>query len=265
MKRKVLIKIMIIILFLTLITGGNVKAVYQSTPYTQENPSSQTWDNWLNNMRTMETTGGAMGLNETLNGTTATSESNNLDVHMMKGTEYGAIAILSASGYGNINNTQKPETSTADTAAENKTGVYYNYNNWEFTACIAAQEVGSSFSRYWDKYNTLGLRGMSPSQTWHGGSAGKAFGSGYLYKHYLDNHGTLLINVQSHNITGRVGTRLAAGYNGIFSYYWDAKGNGYADNGWAGGSWADFIHYEGPYYSSHSFYARGAAVNMSGI
>ena len=56
--------------------------------------------------RTMEQAGGSMGLAETLNADLTSKESNNMDVHMMRSTEYGAIAILSASGYGNPSNAQ---------------------------------------------------------------------------------------------------------------------------------------------------------------
>lgn len=38
-----------------------------------------------------------MGLDETFNADLTSKESNNIDVHMMRSTEYGAIAILSAS------------------------------------------------------------------------------------------------------------------------------------------------------------------------
>lgn len=267
MKRKTLIKIVLIIIISMLLCTGNVKAVYQSTPYTYQNPKTQTWDAWLTSVRTTETTGGAMGLTETLDGVNATSESNNIDVHMAKGTEYGAAAILSASGYGNLNNTNKPETSTADTAAENKTGVYYNYNEWEFTACIAAQEVGSSFSRYWDKYNTLGLRGMSPSSSWHGGSPGIGFNSAGLYDRiYFNSSYGYYIN-RSAAERGKVATRLSVGKNGIFTYNWDAKGDGYERGGVISrpGNGTDGHYYAGTYYSAHSFYARGAAINMTGV
>ena len=81
--------------------------------------------NWLIEIRQMESLGGTLGLTETINTTTLlpTSESNNLDIHMEKNTEYGAIAILSASSYGNPNKINDGQTSTG-----NKTGIVFNGN-----------------------------------------------------------------------------------------------------------------------------------------
>ena len=50
---------------------------------------------------------------------------------MMRSTEYGAIAILSASGYGNP---QTLQNSAVKTTTGNKTGVYFTGNNWEWVA-----------------------------------------------------------------------------------------------------------------------------------
>ena len=49
----------------------------------------------------------------------------------MRSTEYGAIAILSASGYGNP---QTLQNSAVKTTTGNKTGVYFTGNNWEWVA-----------------------------------------------------------------------------------------------------------------------------------
>ena len=185
MKKSIFIKIILIILFLVIISAGNVNAMYQSTPYTHQNPALKTWDTWQTSIRQMETENQVMGLTETLNGTNATSASNNIDVHMMKGTEYYAISILSASMYGNPNNTTKPATSTSDSATTNKSGIYYNYDNWEFLATRTAEGSGSTFSKYWDKYNTLNLKGLSPASTYHGGSAGATIDNSDIY----DFHG----------------------------------------------------------------------------
>ncbi len=79
--------------------------------------------------RTMEQAGGSMGLAETLNADLTSKESNNIDVHVMRSTEYGAIAILSASGYGNPSNAQAQQQQTG-----NNTGVILNTNNkWEYS------------------------------------------------------------------------------------------------------------------------------------
>lgn len=63
-------------------------------------------DNWILNIRKMEETGGTLGLTDRINTTnlsSTASESNNLDIHLQKNTEFGAMAILSASSYGNQN------------------------------------------------------------------------------------------------------------------------------------------------------------------
>ena len=111
---------------------GQVKAALQSNPNTQYktvyNPTT-----WMTQIRQIETSGNAMGLSETLDTTSliATSESNGIDVHMMKSTEYGAIAILSASGYGNP---QTLQSSSVKTTTGNKTGIYFSGSNWEWVA-----------------------------------------------------------------------------------------------------------------------------------
>ena len=104
--KKILSKIFIIICVIGLIavtlSSSKVQAAIQSNPNTYYTKIT-TAINWMSYFRNMEKVGGALGLSETIDGTTmlATSESNNLDSHMIKSTEYGAIAILSASGYGN--------------------------------------------------------------------------------------------------------------------------------------------------------------------
>lgn len=130
---------------------GQVKAALQSNPNTQYktqyNPTT-----WMTQIRQIETSGNAMGLSETLNSDlTSSSESNGIDVHMMKSTEYGAIAILSASGYGNP---QTLQSSSVKTTTGNKTGIYFSGSDWEW---VAGGLSGSIFngvnSRYFDTYS----------------------------------------------------------------------------------------------------------------
>ena len=131
---------------------GHVKAALQSNPNTQYktnyNPTT-----WMTQIRQIETSGNAMGLSETLDTTSliATSESNGIDVHMMKSTEYGAIAILSASGYGNP---QTLQSSSVKTTTGNKTGIYFSGNNWEWVAGGLSGSIFSGVnSRYFDTYS----------------------------------------------------------------------------------------------------------------
>lgn len=130
---------------------GHVKAALQSNPNTQYKTQYDP-TTWMTQIRQIETSGNAMGLSETLNSDlTSSSESNGIDVHMMKSTEYGAIAILSASGYGNP---QTLQSSSVKTTTGNKTGIYFSGSNWEW---VAGGSSGSIFSgvnsRYFDTYS----------------------------------------------------------------------------------------------------------------
>ena len=127
---------------------GQVKAALQSNPNTQYKTQYYP-TTWMTQIRQIETSGNAMGLSETLNSDlTSSSESNGIDVHMMKSTEYGAIAILSASGYGNP---QTLQSSSVKTTTGNKTGIYFSGNNWEWVAGGLSGSIFSGVnSRYFD-------------------------------------------------------------------------------------------------------------------
>lgn len=86
-------------------------------------------DDWMVEIRQMEATGGNFGLAETTKSDlTFSNTSNSIDVHMQKNTEYGAMAILSASSYGN------PSTISANgTTTGNNTGVVIT-SNYEWVA-----------------------------------------------------------------------------------------------------------------------------------
>lgn len=130
---------------------GQVKAALQSNPNTQYKTQYNS-KTWMTQIRQIETSGNAMGLSETLNSDlTSSSESNGIDVHMMKSTEYGAIAILSASGYGNP---QTLQSSSVKTTTGNKTGIYFSGSNWEWVAGGLSGSIFSGVnSRYFDTYS----------------------------------------------------------------------------------------------------------------
>ena len=75
------------IMSLTLLGATNSQAVLQANQATHQNPATKNGATWITQIRQMETTGQTMGLDETLNGLDATSESNGIDVHMMLPTE----------------------------------------------------------------------------------------------------------------------------------------------------------------------------------
>ena len=151
MKEKTKVKLLalaIMLVTMTLMPIGQVKAALQANPNTQYTKIA-TPENWMKGFRQMETAGGAMGLNETLNfDLTSSSGSNGIDVHMMRTTEYGAIAILSASGYGNPSNAQAITSTTG-----NETGIIINTSQWEWTAGGLQRSIFSGVnSRYFDSY-----------------------------------------------------------------------------------------------------------------
>ena len=151
MKEKTKVKLLalaIMLVTMILMPIGQVKAALQANPNTQYTKKLKPTD-WIKEFRQMETAGGTMGLNETLNSDlTSSSGSNGIDVHMMRTTEYGAIAILSASGYGNPSNAQAITSTTG-----NETGIILNTNNREWTAGGLQGSIFTGVdSRYYDAY-----------------------------------------------------------------------------------------------------------------
>ena len=212
---------------------GQVKAALQSNPNTQyKTPDTPT--NWIKTIRQIETSGNAMGLSETLNSDlTASSESNGIDVHMMKSTEYGAIAILSASGYGNP---QTLQSSSVKTTTGNKTGIYFSGSDWEW---VAGGLSGSVFSgvnaRYYDAYGTNNKSSYDFDTNKSNAKTGDALGDGTT-----SNPGC----AGWHSASERYwvyssGPYFLRGGNGLFSFY--------------------------NYGASSSVYARGVAVVGAGL
>ena len=182
MKGKTKLKLVTLIIMLAMVVCipvGNVKASLQANPNTHYKKVNII-GNWMVNIRNMEKEGQAMGLSEELNTDYTSKSSNGIDVHMMKSTEYGAIAILSASGYGNA---KKLQDSTEKTTTGNKTGVYFSGANWEFVAGGGAgNPVANMNSRYYNQYGStvataklgdaLGNKKVTNKgcQGWHGAS-----------------------------------------------------------------------------------------------
>ena len=195
--RKTLLTSMLTILALTLFSTTTVQAALQSVP--SGTTKRDTAANWIINIRKMENAGGGMGLKETINGRNglATSESNNIDVHLLKNTEYGAIVLLGASDYGkqgtDIQARRMDYGDTTGTGVQasttgNKYGVYeLGYINMKADASNRMNEWvaggGPSFlsniaSRYIDRYPTanVGKAGDATIEngvdfsTWHTGS-----------------------------------------------------------------------------------------------
>lgn len=169
---------------------------------------------WPSKIREMEKLGGAMGLTETLNDNLTSTTSNNIDVHMEKNTEYGAMAILSASSYGNPN-----IIANGDTTTGNKTGIVINLNT-EWASARNENGIGiinTIANRYVDiyKYNNkdyVSKYGDATIETksWHNSKDSKFFEI-----NYADNTG--MKRALSNSIFG---------YSGYHSAYTGGDGDG---------------------------------------
>ncbi len=149
MKIKKLFLTIFLIVIMVALSGGGVQAALQSNPNTQYN-KKDTLSDWMTLMRQMEASDGAMGLSETIETDLTPSTSNGIDVHCMKTTEYGAIAILSASAYGNPSNDQAITTTTG-----NNTGIILDTAQWEMTASsLSSSGITGINARYYDLYTT---------------------------------------------------------------------------------------------------------------
>lgn len=167
------IAVFLFLIIFIILNTGKVKAVLQAN-----GNESATYDlsDWMLNVRRMEESGGAMGLSETLNSDlTSSSESNNIDVHMEKNTEYGALVILSASSYGNPDKVENGQTTTG-----NATGVVMKLNS-ERVAVGIDNSRATNFAKakvrykniYSDTYVTKKGDAISETKGWHGSTSSK--------------------------------------------------------------------------------------------
>ena len=199
-----LISLVVLLAVMVLLPVGNVKASLQANPNTHYK-KVDTIENWMVNIRNMEKSGEAMGLSETFNPDYTSTSSNGIDVHMMKSTEYGAIAILSASGYGNP---QKLQNSTEKTTTGNKTGVYFSGANWEWVAGgLQGSIFGGVNSKYYDSYTGSQASAkvgdaLGTSGTTNPGCAGWHSAS---YAYWVDGSNPYFVR----------------DYGGLFSFYYD--------------------------------------------
>lgn len=181
-KAKIILIIMVLLILLSISQISNA-AVLQSNPTTNSTPTKKAGNSWGSAIRNMETSGQAMGLSATINSTSLLDSStpNNIDVHMMKSTEYGAVAILSASGFGNPAN-----TTTIDTTTGNKTGVYMQTGIAESVSAGGSKASGMSGTsrahRYFNTYTTSTTSakpGDAITLNWHSPGARKWISDGY--------------------------------------------------------------------------------------
>ena len=161
---------LLLIIFIILNTGKS-KAVLQANDNTA---ATYNLSAWMLNVRKMEELGGAMGLSESVSTENLTStSSNNIDVHMEKNSEYGALVILSASSYGKPDKVDNDQTTTG-----NATGVLMKINS-EWVAAGAttyATNYAKAKARYKDVYTTSPTSkpgdALIETKSWHGAESG---------------------------------------------------------------------------------------------
>lgn len=179
MKIKSIIRVFLLMIFILCIYSTSSNAMYQSKPGTTD--VTNYW-NWHVNVRRLEAPNYGMGLTEkTIDTNTLVSSTvNNIDAHMMKNSEYGAMVLLGASDYGKqgVGSAKYMQNGTGDqvTTTGNYTGVYGVGKVWEMTS--GGYIVNDSYSRFalnynnkYMQYNTVSERNGDATGTtagWHG-------------------------------------------------------------------------------------------------
>lgn len=162
--KKQMITVGIMITLCLVLLPNDTRAALQANG---KDPAYKSLEGWMTEIRQMQAAGGALGLTDTINFNANNYDSTkaetcnligsntNLDIHMEKNTEYGAMAILSASSYGNQNQIGDGETTTG-----NKTGVVMKLNS-EWTAASRESMDSSYFynsaKRYKNTYPNVSI------------------------------------------------------------------------------------------------------------
>jgi len=168
-KRRKMSMIIFMIMMVGIVTlSTKVEAALQANGGT---PVTANLNDWIKAVRQMQATGGTLGLTDTIN-TNLTSSNKNMDIHMQKNTEYGAMAILSASAYGNPNKITGGQTTTG-----NASGIQIKLNEEWVAAGRSDTYIGnmkSASGRYWNNYgtgngsNSKNGDAMAETEGWHG-------------------------------------------------------------------------------------------------
>lgn len=217
-------------------------------------PKSYAIDNWIYLVRGMQSSGGTLGLTNNLNwdktgGKYLTSDNPNLDIHMQKNTEYGAMSILAASSYGNPGIIQNGGTTTG-----NETGIRINFGG-EWVAAGQITETTnyvSAASRYKDNYTATyeakSGDAIEETKQWHGSTN----------NFWIWTKGSRFDNIQDVPAFSNRFCGLLRSYSGsIFSYY------GYGYNSYYNGVTNVSGPGEANYASQHP--TRAVIVVGSGI
>lgn len=130
LKKKILMSIFAFFMVCAILQPNKSNAALQSNGGT---PATKLVDSWALQVRQMQELGGTLGRTDTINTIGLTSNATDLDIHMEKNTEYGAMVILSASAYGNPNKIEDGGTTTG-----NSTGIIMNLNTERVAALTSA-------------------------------------------------------------------------------------------------------------------------------
>lgn len=167
-KKKIFITVAMLVIAYLLIQPTKAQAALQANGGTS---AKYGLHQWITGIRQMQAIGGTLGLTDTINGTNLTSTNTNLDIHMQKNTEYGALILLSASSYGNPNKVESGGTTTG-----NATGVVMQINKeWVAAGTISeATQYVRAAGRYKNMYSTsyVAKKGdaIATVGRWHGAS-----------------------------------------------------------------------------------------------
>lgn len=227
---------------LTFISTTTVKAAaLQSNSKGTIKRSADATD-WIIRVRQMESKGGGMGLNETV-GTDAlaTSDSNGIDVHLQKNTEYGAAILLGASDYGkvgtvgaggkvngianataymNSGSTTLTGTDLKASSTGNVTGIYElaSSSYYELTAGGGTRFLSNIASRYRNVYETTEGKagdatienGINFGNTWHGSNMGDfATGAYGFLRGYARYKGVFTFDTSPYSSTSDISSARA--------------------------------------------------------
>lgn len=193
-KTKIIVSIIFMLISLMLCTT-NVQAAMQSRPDGKSITSTKP-AYFFTEIRNMESTclGKKMNLDTT---SYLDTNGNGVDVHMAKNTEWGTVALLAASAYG-----EAPSGTSGATTTGNATGVYQMANSTaEFTTGIfngsnsSTSTILAADSRYYDLYEGGGKSFAKPGDaticdTWRGSTSG-SFVSGGNYSIFKRGSGKM--------------------------------------------------------------------------
>lgn len=183
--RKKIIQTIFIMMILSIIIPIKVNAGFQANKGGTSHKTSTRIGIYaihlFTGIRQMESQGGTLGLSATLAETTYLEEGsgNGIDCHMVKNTEWGTAAMLSASQFGNA-----PIGESDDSTTGNSSGIYQMANKDGYELATGIYNASNNYmgaikmadSRYYNLYMTnttsASIAGDATTETfgWKGGN-----------------------------------------------------------------------------------------------